>query len=520
MDDSLAPSPAHLTLLEAQNRRYRQLLDIHRRVGSERNLDKLLPLVMTEISSMLDADRSSLFLFDWKVMALRAKFAAGVDNSAITVPLKMGIVGSAILGKKPVNIANASDHPYFNSEIDQISGFRTESILVAPLLTAAGEVIGGVELLNKHTGHFTVGDEKRVSSAARALCEKFGSDPIDRDFASPFIHDLCVQCDCERGSLFVIDEARCMLVSLHAEGVGDPGIQLSLKLGIAGLVAVTGHELNIPDATLDSRFDPSFDRKTGYHTRSILCVPILNKAGEALGVAQVINKRDGAFDQNDRDMLYDLVSVVAIAIENAMLIEDQDNQFHSILAALAASIDAKDTLTAGHSTRVAELAAGIARELDFSENALDVLGVAAILHDYGKIGIDDAVLKKNGKLTPDEYSHMQQHSRMTHDILEKIHFARKYRNVPNIAAAHHEYLDGSGYPWGLTADEIPFMAKIITVADVFEALTADRHYRMAMSAELAFAILDEGIGRKFDANLVAALKRHWGNIERKTAMPG
>jgi HD-GYP domain-containing protein (c-di-GMP phosphodiesterase class II) len=201
--------------------------------------------------------------------------------------------------------------------------------------------------------------------------------------------------------------------------------------------------------------------------------------------------------------------VVTIAIENAMLIEEQDNQFHSILAALAASIDAKDTMTSGHSIRVAELAVGIARELDFSESALDLLHVAAILHDYGKIGIDDAVLKKNGKLTTEEYSQMQLHSRMTQDILEKIHFAHKYRNVPCIAAAHHEYLDGSGYPWGLTAEEIPFMAKIITVADVFEALTADRHYRKTKSVDTAFAILDKGAGSKFDANLVAALKRHW-----------
>ena len=512
MDEHIA-NPASIALLEAQNCRYRQLLDIHRRVGSERNLEKLLPLVMTEICRMLDADRSSLFLFDWKIMALRAKFAAGVENSAITVPLKMGIVGSAILGKKTVNIANAYDHPYFNSEIDQISGFHTESILVVPLLTPAGIAIGGLELINKHTGHFTATDEKRVNAAVRTLCEKLGNSSIERDFAKTLVDDLCTLCDCERGTLFMIDEARGKLISLYAEGVGNTGIELSLKLGIAGLVAVTGHELNIPDAAHDPRFDPSFDLKTGYQTRSILCVPILNKTGEALGVAQVINKCNGAFDENDRNALHDLINVVAIAIENAMLIEDQDNQFHSILAALAASIDAKDTLTAGHSTRVAELANGIARELDFSENSLDVLGVSAILHDYGKIGIDDAVLKKNGKLTSEEYGHIQQHSRMTHDILEKIHFARKYRNVPNIAAAHHECLDGSGYPWGLTSDEIPFMSKIITVADVFEALTADRHYRKAMTAEMAFTILDKGIGSQFDANVVAALKRHCENSE-------
>ena len=129
------------------------------------------------------------------------------------------------------------------------------------------------------------------------------------------------------------------------------------------------------------------------------------------------------------------------------------------------------------------------------------------MHDYGKLGVDDAVLKKEGKLTADEYDHIKHHATMTHGILEKIFFARKYRAVPLIAASHHEYLDGSGYPQGLTEKQIPFMSKILTVADVFEALTADRHYRKGMSATEAMAILDEGIGKRFDPHVVAALKR-------------
>jgi HD-GYP domain-containing protein (c-di-GMP phosphodiesterase class II) len=148
----------------------------------------------------------------------------------------------------------------------------------------------------------------------------------------------------------------------------------------------------------------------------------------------------------------------------------------------------------------------IARQLGFSGRELDVVEVAAILHDYGKIGVDDHVLKKPGKLSPEEYAHIQQHARLTHDILGRIHFARKYRNVPLIASSHHEYLDGSGYPRGLFAREIPFMSKILTVADVFEALTADRHYRKGMAPADAFRILDADVGRKFDAHVVAALK--------------
>jgi putative nucleotidyltransferase with HDIG domain len=174
---------------------------------------------------------------------------------------------------------------------------------------------------------------------------------------------------------------------------------------------------------------------------------------------------------------------------------------------MAASLDARDKLTASHSHRVAEIALKIARVLGFDADDLDILKVAAMLHDYGKIGVDDAVLRKKGALDEAEYRHMKSHAATTHEILDRVYLTSKYRSVPLIAAAHHEVLDGSGYPHGLSSQEIPFMTKILTVADVFEALTADRHYRQGMDQIAALAILDEGSGTKFDARLVAALKQ-------------
>jgi HD-GYP domain-containing protein (c-di-GMP phosphodiesterase class II) len=231
--------------------------------------------------------------------------------------------------------------------------------------------------------------------------------------------------------------------------------------------------------------------------------------GEVLGVIQVINKSSGDFSDQDVVMLADVAGIVAIAVENAMLLRDGDKQFHSILEVMAASIDARDTLTAGHSFQVAQFATEIGRVLGFTESDLDVLRVSAILHDYGKIGIQDCVLKKQGGLDTTEFEHMKQHAAITHDILEKIYFAKKYRGVPLIASSHHEYLNGSGYPQGLGSNEIPFMAKILTVADVYEALTADRHYRKGMPSEQALSILQEGVnGNKFDAGILAALQKY------------
>lgn len=148
--------------------------------------------------------------------------------------------------------------------------------------------------------------------------------------------------------------------------------------------------------------------------------------------------------------------------------------------------------------------------MGFGEGELDILSVAALLHDYGKSGVDDDVLKKPGNLTTEEFAHIRQHVTFTRSILNNMHLARKYQNVPMIAASHHERLDVSGYGCGLKGSDIPFMSKIIAVADIFEALTADRHYRKAMSTEDAFVFLDkEADLQRLDQNIISALKTYW-----------
>jgi HD-GYP domain-containing protein (c-di-GMP phosphodiesterase class II) len=251
------------------------------------------------------------------------------------------------------------------------------------------------------------------------------------------------------------------------------------------------------------------DERTGYRTRCILCIPIKDQSGDVLGVIEAINKKKGTFTDSDMDLLKALSSIVAISIENAMLFHEQHRQFRSILEVLAASIDAKDHLTAGHSEKVTKYAIGIAHELGFAETEIDVLNVASLLHDYGKLGTDEKILKKPGRLTPEEFEHIKRHAAGTLNILNKMYLMRRYLDVPIIASCHHERLDGSGYVDGLKAHEIPFMTKIVAVADVFEALTAKRHYREPLSPKDAFEILEQGSGTKFDEGIVTALKRYW-----------
>ncbi|OHC66249.1 MAG: hypothetical protein A3H93_04235 [Rhodocyclales bacterium RIFCSPLOWO2_02_FULL_63_24] len=494
--------------LISDDERFRHCLEIQRRVSSEHNLGRLAQLVMSEVTALLGADRSTLFLFDWDTMELRANFAEGIEGRALVVPLRMGIVGTAILRREVTNVSNAYTSPYFNPEVDSILGYRTESLLVAPLLGADGRILGGLELLNKTTGRFSADDEALTAQAAARLARW-----VERGDAYPAgveaeVIALRNTVGCDRGTVFVLEENSGRLAAIHADGGDGRSISLNMKLGIAGLTAVTGRSMRIPEAWEDPRFDSSVDLRTGYRTRSMLCVPLKSTQGDSVGVVQAINKRVGEFSEDDLATLEAVAGIVAIAVENAMLFADQERQFHSMLDVLAASIDAKDGLTAGHSTNVSVIALAIGSELGFSSEELDLLRVAAVLHDYGKIGISDNVLKKEGRLDEEEFDHMKSHASLSEDILTRIHFTRKYRNVPMIAASHHECLDGSGYPRGLRGQEIPFMSKILTVADVFEALTADRHYRKKMNTEEALAILDAGAGTRFDSHVVAALRRH------------
>jgi len=500
-DESLHP-------LEQENRKFKILQKIQKRIGAERDIDKLLSITISEISKLIGADRTSLFLVDWETLELKARFAEGVASNSISIKLRMGIVGWSVLSKKVVNIGNAHEHPYFNPDIDQVLDYKTESILVAPVKDVKGHVVGAIELLNKDTGHYSDADMALIKDCAKKLNHGGASlTDMEPGEAKELVLELMDKTSSERGSIFIVDQDAGQLWSIYAHGVEKSPIKLNIKLGIAGLIAVSGQVLNIKDASKDERFDSSTDAKTGYRTKTILGLPIIDHKGETVGVIEVINKLDGTFNDSDIDILKGLSSIVAIAINNAMMFAEQEKQFRSILEVMAASIDAKDTLTAGHSINVTRYAMGIATELGFKDSEIDVVRTAGLLHDYGKLGIDDHVLKKPGKLNKEEYNHIKQHVTITRSILEKMSFARKYRNVPAIAACHHECLDGSGYDCGLTSKEIPFMSKIISVADVFEALTADRHYRPALPEEKALSILQEGVdGGKFDGNIVNALR--------------
>lgn len=313
----------------------------------------------------------------------------------------------------------------------------------------------------------------------------------------------------ERSTLLLVDYDRGELWSKVAQELEIKEIRIPLNRGIAGHVAMTGKTVNITDAYQDPCFDEEVDSRTGYLTRTMLCVPMKNQLAETIGVFQLLNKKGGPFEPEDEDLLAAFASQAAVAVETAQLYEDLKKQFHSSIEVMAASVDARDQYTAGHSERVVEYSLGIATQIGLDAEETEVLNLSALLHDYGKIGIDDAILRKPGKLSPEEFAHIKSHAAQTHALLSRMHFSRDFAPVPDIASSHHEKLDGSGYPLGLANGQIHRLGRIIAVADVFDAVTSNRPYRQPFDLQGAFDILEKAKGHHLEASLVDAFRRYY-----------
>ena len=314
----------------------------------------------------------------------------------------------------------------------------------------------------------------------------------------------------DRCTVFLYDKENNELYSKVATGLDDfKELRIPADKGLAGHVVQTGETINIKDAYNDKRFNKDVDKKTGYKTKTILCMPIKNFNQEIIGVFQVLNKFDETFTIDDEDLLVAIASSAGISLENAQLferqskmIEEQKIIFDSFIETLASSIDARDKITSGHSTRVKMYSTLIAKEFGMEKNDMYILEKAAALHDIGKIGIRDSVLQKEGKLTAEEYKHIQEHVEITHNILEKIHMSEDFQQITDIACSHHEKFDGSGYHRGLKGTDIPFGGRILAVSDVFDAITSKRHYRDKMPIEKVIDIIMKGSGSHFDPLVV------------------
>ncbi len=343
---------ARRTRRKTEAERLRQaemLLNLSRKVAAIESLDEVLATLVEMTTWEMGAERGTLFLNDDQTGELYSRFAQGNFQREIRILNTTGIAGWVFSEGESVLIHDAYQDDRFNRDIDEQTGFTTKSILCVPVKTVRGEVIGVAQMLNKKKGRFTFDDqgllEAMTTQASVALQSSQFVERMEKNRAQEMafldiVSDVTSELElgsllqkvmseatrmlnAERSTLFMNDEKTDELFSRVAMGDGLGEIRQPNHLGIGGAVFTSGKTINIPHCYADLRFNPSFDKQTGYFTRSMLCVPVHNKDGKVIGATQVLNKRGGApFTDEDEQRLKAFTAQISVALENAKLFED------------------------------------------------------------------------------------------------------------------------------------------------------------------------------------------------------
>lgn len=312
-------------------------------------------------------------------------------------------------------------------------------------------------------------------------------------------------CRAETSSIWELDAARGELFFRVVRGSAAEEIRhrrVPIGEGIVGRVALSGKSEIVEDVTADPGWRG--DLSGNFQTRAVLVVP-LKGHGHVIGVMQLLNPIGRlTFSRQDLERMRLFAAPLGQAIENARLYTLLKGQFVDTVTALAEAIEKRDPYTGGHVRRVVLYSLLLGAEMGLDATELDKLRLASTLHDVGKIAVPDRVLRKPAPLDEKEEQVMQRHPIDGADIVSRIREAREI--LPGVRS-HHERLDGTGYPDGLTDIEIPPSARIIAVADTFDAMTSHRPYRGALAPREAAREITGGAGTQFCPAVVAAFKR-------------
>ncbi|MBD2070003.1 GAF domain-containing protein [Leptolyngbya sp. FACHB-671] len=349
------PVPQFASLLEQITREFEHFLRAIEMINNEAletMLEQILEAFTLKIGQILQADRTTIFLVDEEREQLWSKIAQGEGEKSleIRVPLNVGIAGHVAATGKCLNIADVYSHPLFNRDVDRQTGYRTRNVLCMPIFSTKNRVVAVVQLMNKAGSEpFDSDDERQFREFASSIgiilesCNSFYIAARNQKGVAALLKAtscLAQSLDLEKTLRAVMDEARGLMQADRstlflldreqgqlwskvetADGSTLMEIRIPADRGIAGYVASTGQALNIPNAYEDPRFDPSTDKRTGYRTRNILCMPVYNSEGVLIGVTQLINKHQGSFTSSDEEFMRAFNIQAGIALENAQLFE-------------------------------------------------------------------------------------------------------------------------------------------------------------------------------------------------------
>lgn len=305
----------------------------------------------------------------------------------------------------------------------------------------------------------------------------------------------------DRCTVWLLNRKTKELWSKVAHGMDR--IIIPVTAGIAGCVAMTGDSLIINDPYSDDRFDKDVDKKTGYHTRNILGLPINDGEGKIIGVFQAINKmpEPEKFSEQDLEHLLLAATYTGKALDAAILQEEIEATQREIIFTLAETGEMRSKETGYHVKRVAEFSRLFAVKYGMNEEEAELIKLSAPMHDIGKIAIPDSILLKPGKLTPEEWEIMQSHASLGYEML-KHSDRRLLKSAAIIANEHHEKWNGEGYPNGKKGEDIHIYGRITAMSDVFDALGNERVYKPAWELDRIVKLFKEEKGHQFDPKLV------------------
>ena len=357
-------------------------------------------------------------------------------------------------------------------------------------------------------GSRTILKQQRDLEALYRTGQDIRSDSQTQDILHRVIADTTLLVGGDNGVLVLRDTATGKLDAVAGYGPKAEVLAKEYLPALEGLVRQvlqSGTPAVIGEADRLAGFEKSAN---GASPKSLLCVP-LKVRGENIGVLNVTNYgKARAFSHRDVQLLVELAGQAAIAIEQRALFDELRRRaealgeaYHATLTALSAALDVRDAETENHSLRVSGLTVAVAQKMGIPEEEVKAIEMGAMLHDVGKIGVPDAVLRKPGPLTSEEWETMRMHPGVGYEILSRIPFLAE---ASTLVLCHHERFDGRGYPSGLAGKDIPIGARIFAVVDTYDAMTSDRPYRKALGHDKAIEEIIKHSGDQFDPEIVDA----------------
>lgn len=361
------------------------------------------------------------------------------------------------------------------------------------------------------TSEVDVDGARRLNRALRDLCQLGMSINAERDLAilyQTLVGDLLRTTGAERAAILLHNARNGAIdpvAGAQREGAGD--LSVAVSRSVVKEVLTRGVSVMSGDALADPRFrDHVSIQDMGIC--SVMCVPL--RAGDAILGALYVDTSDPRcrFQSFDLDLLTAVGSQAGTAIERAQLIRDLEDQFLGAIRSLVVSLEVRDKYTRGHSERVTAYALAMAEVLALPSSDRDVLELAGLLHDVGKIGVPEPILNKPDRLTDDEFRVIQDHPAQGERIVQHVRHPAT-QAVCDAIRHHHERFDGRGYPDRLAGPDTSRVARILSVADTWDAMTSDRSYRKAFPAETALRILRENAGTQLDPEMVECFAEAW-----------